>query len=273
MLLIDCDPALGAYDALAPHYDAFTAGYDHERWLGELEVLARRHGLAGRRALDVACGTGKSFLPLLRRGYAVTACDGSPGMVARARAAAPTGTDVHEADLRALPALGEFDLVTCLDDVVNHLLREEDLSAAFAGIARNLAPGGLVVFDANTLRTYRTAFCSDRAVDADGVFLCWRAGGLHEADGGALMAEASVEIFARGESAGWQRTRSRHVQRHWSAEALAAAAADGGLELVASVGQLTGARLDGAADEERHTKTVHVARRARRGAAHHEPGR
>src|SRR5215210_6311098 len=198
MLLIDCDPALGAYEALAPHYDAFTAGYDHERWLGELERLALRHGLAGTRALDVACGTGKSFLPLLRRGYAVTACDSSPAMVERARAAAPPGTEVLEADLRSMPVLGEFDLVTCLDDVVNHLLTEQDLEAAFAGIARNLAPGGVLVFDANTVRTYRTAFCSDRAVDAEDVFLCWRAGGVQES-GGALLAEASVEIFARGE--------------------------------------------------------------------------
>jgi SAM-dependent methyltransferase len=262
MLLIDCDPALGSYEALAPHYDTFTSGYDHERWLGELERLARSHGLSGTRALDAACGTGKSFLPLLRRGYTVTACDSSPAMVSRAREAAPAGTTVLEADLRTLPRLGEFDLVTCLDDVVNHLLSEEDLTAALAGIARNLAAGGVLVFDANTIRTYRTAFCSDRAVEGEDVFLCWRAGGLQEA-GGALFAEASVDIFTRGEASGWERTRSRHVQRHWSAAALRAAAEDAGLELVASVGQRTGARLEPTADEESHTKTVHVARRRR----------
>jgi SAM-dependent methyltransferase len=193
-------------------------------------------------------------------------------MVERARAAAPEGTDVLEADLRAMPVLGEFDLVTCLDDVVNHLLSEEDLEAAFAGIARNLAHDGVLVFDANTLRTYRTAFCSDRAVDAADVFLCWRAGGVQES-GGALLAEASVEIFARGEAAGWERTRSRHVQRHWSVEALRAAAAEGGLELVESVGQSTGARLDPAADEQRHTKIVHVARLRDRAPAGHDLGR
>jgi SAM-dependent methyltransferase len=273
MLLIDCDPALGPYEALAPHYDAFTAGYDHERWLGELERLARRHGLTGSRALDVACGTGKSFLPLLRRGYSVTACDSSPAMVTRAREAAPAGTPVLEADLRSMPFLGEFDLVTCLDDVVNHLLTEADLTAAFGGIARNLAPDGVLVFDANTVRTYRTAFCSDRAIEADGVFLCWRAGGLQESEG-ALLAEASVEIFARGEYAGWERSRSHHVQRHWSGEALAEAAAEAGLELFASVGQSTGARIDPDADEDRHTKTVHLARPAReRAPAHHDDGR
>ena len=44
-----------------------------------------RPALRGRRLLDVACGTGRSFLPMLERGYDVTACDISPAMAARAR--------------------------------------------------------------------------------------------------------------------------------------------------------------------------------------------
>src|SRR5437879_1305359 len=84
--------ALGAYETLAPYYDSFTAAYDHDNWLSELEAIAKCHGLRGRRLLDVACGTGKSFIPLLERGYQTTACDLSPAMVrvasrrARARA-------------------------------------------------------------------------------------------------------------------------------------------------------------------------------------------
>src|ERR671937_3292070 len=78
-------PALEAYERLAPVYDLLTAGYDHPTWLGELELLARAHGLSGRRLLDLACGTGKSFLPMLARGYSVSACDISPAMVEIAR--------------------------------------------------------------------------------------------------------------------------------------------------------------------------------------------
>ena len=79
------DPALAAYEALAPFYDEFTAGYDYDRWLDGLEALALEHGLRGRSLLDVACGTGKSFMPMLARGYEVTACDLSPAMVELAR--------------------------------------------------------------------------------------------------------------------------------------------------------------------------------------------
>src|SRR5437763_17171650 len=79
------DGALAAYEALAPYYDAYTEDYPHERWLADLERVAIDHGLRGRRLLDVACGTGKSTLPLVRRGYRACACDLSPAMVAIAR--------------------------------------------------------------------------------------------------------------------------------------------------------------------------------------------
>ena len=40
-----------------------------------------KHGLPGNRVLDAGCGTGKSFLPLLERGFEVTACDQSEAML------------------------------------------------------------------------------------------------------------------------------------------------------------------------------------------------
>jgi 2-polyprenyl-3-methyl-5-hydroxy-6-metoxy-1,4-benzoquinol methylase len=129
MTVLRPDPARDAYVPLAPVYDLFTAHHRHDVWLDRLEALARRHGLAGRRVLDVGCGTGKSFLPLLRAGYAVTGCDISGAMLARAAPKAP-GAALHEADMRALPELGAFDLVTCLDDALNHLLTHDELIAA-----------------------------------------------------------------------------------------------------------------------------------------------
>src|ERR687895_209049 len=102
------------YDAFAPYYDAFTAGSDYEAWTRHVLELAHRLGLRGTSLLDLACGTGKSFVPFLRRGFAVTGCDVSPGMLAEARRKAP-GAALVRADLRELGSIGRFDLVTCFD--------------------------------------------------------------------------------------------------------------------------------------------------------------
>src|SRR3954467_1742905 len=143
MTPLPASQARPAYDALASTYDAFTADYDYERWLTVLHGLAAEHGAQGRRLLDVACGTGRSFEPMLRRGYEVMACDISPAMVDRATARlARSGGRAAVADMRRLPDWGTFDLVTCLDDAVNYLHSEADLNAAFASVAGALPPPG-----------------------------------------------------------------------------------------------------------------------------------
>jgi SAM-dependent methyltransferase len=254
------DPALAAYEGLAPFYDRFTASYAHERWLDALERLAVEHGLGGRRLLDVACGTGKSFLPMLARGYEVTACDLSPAMVDVARDKIAGEAEVFVADMRELPAVGEFDLITCLDDAVNYLLSEEDMRAAIDGMAANLRPGGLLVFDVNTLATYRRTFGADAAAEAGGAFFCWRGDAPPEIRPG-IEAGAWVEVFRERADGLWERTRSRHEQRHHPRASIEAAIADAGLEVAAVRGQLPGARLEPELDEQRHTKAVYLARR------------
>jgi ubiquinone/menaquinone biosynthesis C-methylase UbiE len=73
----DLNPS--AYDAFAPFYDAFTATSDYETFAAEVLRVATGFGMPGNRLLDLACGTGNSFEPFLRRGYRVTACDGGRG--------------------------------------------------------------------------------------------------------------------------------------------------------------------------------------------------
>jgi SAM-dependent methyltransferase len=250
-----------AYDALAPVYDGLTAHHDHELWLALLLDLAHRHGLAGRRVLDVACGTGKSFMPLVLRGYDVAACDISPAMAVRARRRARGhGVDVRVADMRRLPLLcGGADLVTCLDDAVNYLLDSEELRAALAGMRRNLRPGGLLVFDVNTLATYRAVFC-------DG--LTWTGGPNSYASVGEPRALEAGALYAttlrawRGDPrSGSLLAESRHVQRHHGAPELERALLDAGLEPLALYGSGADGSPERPPDEQRHVKTVVVARR------------
>src|SRR3954463_1126468 len=204
-LALESDAAR-AYAVLAPAYDLLTAEYAYGPWLAAIERLAWSHGLAGRRLLDVGCGTGKSFLPLLERGFAVTACDISPEMVAEARRKAQGRADIRVADMRRLPVLGEFDLVTCLDDAVNHLLGPEELAGAFEGLRANLAPGGLLVFDVNTLAAYRNV--PDAVVEDERRLVRWR-GGLAELDGPGGEAEVVIDVFTHEGEGLWRRSLSR----------------------------------------------------------------
>jgi SAM-dependent methyltransferase len=255
-------PALEAYEALAPFYDIYTAGYAHDRWLAELEALALGCGLSGRRVLDVACGTGKSFEPLARRGYDITACDLSPTMVAIARDKAPPNAHVFVADMRDLPALGSFDLITCLDDSVNYLLTEEDLADALRSMAAVLAPEGLLIFDVNTLSTYRTVFAQAFDHQSGDLRFRWSGECAPDLSPGSL-ATATVEV-ERMDSSPLNQGAGRHLQRHHPRTVVEGALTSGGLECRAVRGQLRGARLEAVADEARHIKFVYVAALGRR---------
>jgi SAM-dependent methyltransferase len=250
--------ARAAYDAFAPHYDAFTAHHDYDTWTTTLERMARTHGLRGTRLLDVACGTGKSFLPFLDRGYEVTACDISPAMAERAAAKAGDRARVEVLDMRALPRLGAFDLVCCLDDAVNYVLSAQELEATFSGLARNLAPGGIVVFDANSLAAYRRFFATMTVVADDESVLVWDGHAPADFAPGAL-AQATVEAITRRDDGTWWRERSGHLQRHHPRETVERALRRAGLPAVAVYGMhLDGSTTD-AFDELDNSKAVYVA--------------
>ncbi|HEV7772504.1 MAG TPA: class I SAM-dependent methyltransferase [Conexibacter sp.] len=247
-------PALLAYEQLAPVYDDFTEGYDHDAWIAALEQIARNHGANGPRVLDVACGTGKSFAPLLERGYDVWACDISPAMIERARRCADIDPDrVLVADMRALPELGAFELVTCLDDAVNYLLDAEDLVAAFASVARLLAPDGIYLFDTNTLATYRAGFAANATFERPLAAAVWRGETTEPIRAGALCS-AAIELASDDGGA-----ISRHVQRHHPEPTIRHALTSAGLACRAVLGQSTGGVLHEDADEDTHTKLVYVA--------------
>ena len=248
--------ALAAYEALADGYDVLTADYPYDRWLDGIASMARDLGVRGRRMFDVACGTGRSFAPLLDRGWDVVACDLSPAMAARAQDRAAGRADVFVADMRSLDRVGAFDLVTCLDDALNYLLCETDLRAALAGLRRNLAPGGIAVWDVSTLRMYRTLFAGEATAAGDGKRVTWR--GRASADFAAgQIAEAVVEVVTDEDE--HRSSVGVHRQRHWPLADVARIAGSAGLEVVDVLGQHRGARLERVADETVHGKALFVA--------------
>jgi SAM-dependent methyltransferase len=242
-----------AYDAFAPVFDEFNRGYLCERWTGLLLEKAEEAGMGGKRLLDIACGTGLSTIPMLDRGWTVTACDISPLMLERAREKAEERATLLEADMRDLPELGEFDLIWALNDPLNYLLDIEELEATFEGMRRNLAVDGIALFDINTLVTYRTFFSRETVVEGQGRRLVWN-GRLSPADVSAgTYAEARFGVEGDTEPA------HVHRQRHFSEAEVLAALAAAGLRRVSVFGELEGVLTPGV-DEDLHTKAVYLCR-------------
>lgn len=253
-----------AYEAIAPVYDDFTAHHDYELWLGNLLPEVRRHGLSGRRLLDVGCGTGKSFLPMLARGWEVTACDISSAMLDLARAKVGDAARLTVADMRELPVFGEFDLVWALDDAVNYLLSVEELGDALGGMRANLAPGGLLMFDVNTLHCYRSFFAETESVERAGRRLVWRGQASAEVAPGSIC-EARFEAEAESGAESDVVTHV-HRQRHFPEAAIVECLRGAGLECLDVFGHGHDAVPKQPLEELVHTKAVYIARRAQRAA-------
>ncbi|HET8813474.1 MAG TPA: class I SAM-dependent methyltransferase [Solirubrobacterales bacterium] len=250
-----------AYQAIAPVYDEFTAHHNYELWLGQLLPKLDVHGIPGKRLLDVACGTGKSFIPMLDRGWEVTACDISPAMVELAREKVGDRVELTVDDMRDLPVFGEFDVVWCLDDAINYLLSTEEMEAALKGMRSNLGPGGLIMFDLNTMQSYRTFFAEDVVLEREEKRLIWKGMTSPDAPPGSI-AEASFEVEPLAESASAAIPPELHRERHFPEAEVLAALERAGLECLDVYGHHHDAIPQQPLDEVAHTKAVYIARAA-----------
>lgn len=244
-----------AYDAFASIYDDFNYRNDYEMWFGALLPELERRGLRKGRLLDIGCGTGRAFEPMLRRGWEIQGCDVSAGMLAQARRKFGDAVPVDVADARELPVFGEFELVWALNDVVNYLIGDGDLERALKGMRANLSRDGMVLFDSNTLSLFRSDFASG---DSQGMSVgdwTWHGMSAEIEPGGTYEARVSgdgVETHV-------------HRERHYPPETVREVMEASGLEFLAALGQQ---EQDGKVvlvdppDEMRDHKIIYIGRAA-----------
>jgi ubiquinone/menaquinone biosynthesis C-methylase UbiE len=131
------------YDSLAEAYSAETEAGIQNAYYAHPAILALAGDVAGRRILDVGCGSGPLFAALRDRGAIVTGIDTSTGMLEQARRRLGDGAALQVADLQGrLPfADGAFDHVVA--SLVLHYL--EDWGPALADLRRVLTTGGRLI--------------------------------------------------------------------------------------------------------------------------------
>ncbi|AXX30999.1 class I SAM-dependent methyltransferase [Actinosynnema pretiosum subsp. pretiosum] len=129
--------AVSGYRLWSPTYDSPNTSFD----LDEPLVAGIVDALPPGDALDAACGTGRHAARLAGLGHRVVGVDGSPDMLARARARVP-GAVFARGDLHRLPVPdASTDLVVC----ALALTHVPDLRPVLAEFTRVLRPGGHLV--------------------------------------------------------------------------------------------------------------------------------
>jgi glycine/sarcosine N-methyltransferase len=129
--------------------DSFGATSPGSQALLEAAVTTLRPGAP---VLDCACGIGSDAMALARKGFVVTATDGSPAMAAEARLRSERhgiGMTVFHSQWQDLPQLtsGPFELVLCLGNSIVHAGSSNNRVAALEGMKKVLGPKGVLIVD------------------------------------------------------------------------------------------------------------------------------
>ncbi|GEM_PF-2840924 len=135
-----------------------VASYDRRRYTGpaneyKQKVMANAYrrligSLAGKRILDVGCGTGRGVTDFARDARMATGCDASLDMLsfAREKVSGRQNCCFAAAYAQSLPfSNGVFDVVTALNFL--HLFSLETQKAMVAEMKRVVKPGGILVLE------------------------------------------------------------------------------------------------------------------------------
>ena len=135
------------YDLFSKHYDE-TMGNRSEN-AAELQKLINKYHPRAKTILELACGTG-SVLQHFAKQYDVYGLDISSGMLSFARKKVPAGK-FSQQDMTQFNFKEKSDVILCVYDSINHLLKFSDWQKVFKRAYEHLNEGGVLIFDMNTL--------------------------------------------------------------------------------------------------------------------------
>jgi len=154
------------FTLIAAHYDELMSGVPYRYWVDYVQRILDRMHYEPSTVLDVACGTGNVSEIFASRGFRVVGVDISPQMIEVARAK-KSGVeyyvqDAAELDLRCCsdgPGRSDrgddsrrrFDLAVCLFDSLNYITDPDRAAGAISRVGEHLVPGGVFIFDVNTI--------------------------------------------------------------------------------------------------------------------------
>lgn len=220
-----------AYGKFAQVYDLFMDNVDYEGWADCLEKHLKEEGIEDGLVLELGCGTGTMTGLLARRGYDMIGVDNSEEMLAEAmEKKGEDGLDI----LYLLQDMQEFELygtvraAVSVCDSLNYITEKEELLQVFRLVNNYLDPGGIFLFDMNTVHKYRDILGDDTIAENrdEGSFI-WE--NSYDPDTGLNIYELAV-FFPR-EDGLYEKCEELHCQRAYEQAEIETLIRGAGMEL------------------------------------------
>ena len=222
-----------AYGEFARVYDIFQDNVDYASWAGYLNDTLREYGISDGLILELGCGTGTMTELLAASGYDMIGVDNSEEMLAEAMQKRETsGHDI----LYLLQDMQEFELygtvraVISVCDSLNYLTEEQDLEHVFELVNNYLDPGGLFIFDMNTVYKYQEMIGDSTIAEnrEEGSFI-WE--NTYDEESG--INEYALTLFLPDADGRYEKVEEVHYQRAYPLEQIKTLLQSPGLKLLA----------------------------------------
>lgn len=162
------------YGFFASVYDELTVNVEYKKRAEYIISLLKRNGISGGILLDLACGTGTLSKFLADAGFDMICADNSPAMLNIAKEKVPSALILNQ-DMTKLDLYGTIDACVCSLDSVNHLTKIGDVRKAFDKVSLFTRPGGVFVFDINSLYKHREILADNTFIyDTEKAYCIWQ---------------------------------------------------------------------------------------------------
>lgn len=233
-----------AYRGFAGVYDELMDNVPYEAWAERVDRLIGKYGVSlperdaegildseRNLVVDLGCGTGTLTELMYRKGYDMIGIDMSEAMLAEALVKKEkSGSEILylQQDMRELELYSTVGTVISVCDSLNYILEEKELLTVFSLVNNYLFPGGIFIFDFNTVYKYREVI-GDRVIaeNREDCSFIWE----NFYDPEEELNEYDLTIFVR-EGDLFRRHTETHLQRGYTRERMKGLLEKAGLEVL-----------------------------------------
>ncbi len=218
-----------AYTEFASVYDLFMEDVPYEQWRDYLIKTLRQEGISDGLVCELGCGTGNMTRLLADSGYDMIGIDASGEMLSIAGAQGDGSILYLQQDMREFELYGTVRAVVSVCDTMNYLLEESELLQVFELVNNYLDPGGIFLFDLNTIYKFQNrmgeqTFCEHRPEGS----LIWE----NYYDEASCINEYSLTFFIQEKPGWYRRYEEIHYERGYELSRVAALIEQAGMEFV-----------------------------------------